>query len=123
MSRRIHPLLARLVQRRREQRLTQTEIAKHAGVSKTAICELEKGYHQSAFPIFLDYAHTVGFKLLDMAELRTVIAWHRWIGGPRPACSCGWTAEQPGDTHASHVIARIELDYHRALAQHQEGQS
>lgn len=115
MSRTLHPLLARLIARRREQRLTQTAVANHIGISKAGICEMEHGHHEPRFGTLLGYAHIVGFKLLDMAELHTVIAWHRWMPGPRPACSCGWRAEQPGDTHAGHVIARIELDYHRQL--------
>jgi transcriptional regulator with XRE-family HTH domain len=60
----IHPLLAGLIAERKAKRITQTAIAKHIGISKTAVCELEQGLHEPRMRTFVGYAEALGHVVL-----------------------------------------------------------
>lgn len=66
----VHPVIAQLVALRRELGLTQTAVAKAIGVSKTCICELEKGHKEPKMRTFLSYAQLVGWQIpsIDLAK-------------------------------------------------------
>lgn len=63
MAAEIHPVITQLVAMRRKLGLTQTAVARAAGVSKTCICEMEKGCHEPKMRTFLAYAQLVGWQM------------------------------------------------------------
>lgn len=64
----LHPFVRELKRRRRALGLTQTEVAKAAGVSKTTICEIEAGMHEPRLTTFLGYAQAVGLTWSEPKE-------------------------------------------------------
>lgn len=59
----VHPIIAQLLTRRRQLGLTQTDIAKLTGLSKTTLCELEQGTHSPKLTSAVAYAKAVGLEL------------------------------------------------------------
>lgn len=59
----VHPIIAQLHARRRQLGLTQTDVAKLTGLSKTTLCELEKGIHSPKLTSTVAYAKAVGLEL------------------------------------------------------------
>ena len=56
----IHPLIRDIKQRRINLGLTQTAFAKAAGISKTAVCEIERGHHKPGLDVLVGMAKGVG---------------------------------------------------------------
>lgn len=110
-----HPLIVHLTGVRKQLRLTQTELAHEAGVSRSAVCEMEKGYHDPRLSTLLGYASGLGFRLIDMATLGRILNDHRWMPEPWPTCLCRWKAKEPGQTHALHVLALVEDAYRQIV--------
>ena len=72
----IHPLLAKLIEERKARGMTQTAIAKHIGISKTAICEMEAGHHEPKMRTFIGYAEALGHKVLpDSGPELVIFSW------------------------------------------------
>lgn len=104
---RLHPLVRHLIERRKGLGLTQTEIARRAGLSKTYINELEADGRRPSFDTVNAYAAAVGlritFEYLAPHEPTTIctICRNPWpcghaTGPSEPAHIYKRTDEKPG---------------------------
>jgi DNA-binding XRE family transcriptional regulator len=59
----LSPIIREIKQRRINLGLTQTAVAKAAGISKTAVCEIEKGGHKPNLDTLIGLARGLGLVL------------------------------------------------------------
>lgn len=95
----IHPFIRQLIALRKAQHLTQTTVAAAIGVSKTTICEMEKGHHEPKLATFVGYAQAVGWQ---WPQEPAPDATHR-LGRHRPENIYQVTAEHPDGRYMGHA--------------------
>lgn len=84
----VHPLLARLIEERKTRGITQAAIAKHIGISKTAMSEMEHGHHEPRMRTFIGYAEALGYEVLPGLLDRPDYPDDEAMAAIAAACTC-----------------------------------